>query len=53
MHWKRYFILLGPAVLLCMILLTFLPRELKIYTVAIPFVFWGVYYTWVYMTKIE
>ncbi|MEC1372972.1 hypothetical protein [Heyndrickxia oleronia] len=51
MDWKKYAIIVPPAVLLTIILAFSLPLHLKPYTLAIPLISWGVYYTWIYMEK--
>jgi hypothetical protein len=51
LDWKKYAIIVPPAVLLTIILAFSLPLHLKPYTLSIPLISWGVYYTWIYMEK--
>jgi ABC-type dipeptide/oligopeptide/nickel transport system permease subunit len=51
MHRKKYAILLLPFIPLCVILAIYLPQGVKNYTIAVPFIFWTVYYTWIFIEK--
>jgi hypothetical protein len=43
---KRYWILLPPSVLIGVILIIYLPQELKPFSILTPLPFWLVYYLW-------
>lgn len=51
MHWKKYFYLLIPFIVLGIILFIFLPQQYRVIAQVVPFIFWIVYYTWIHIDK--
>ncbi|MGP4041262.1 hypothetical protein ACTWP4_15380 [Gracilibacillus sp. D59] len=49
MHWKQYFMLLIPFVVLGLALIYFLPRSQNHNAIITALIFWIIYYGWVYM----
>lgn len=47
MHWKKYFILMPPALLIGLIFILYFHQSSLAFLTII--VFWGIYYLWVYI----
>ncbi|KAF0821010.1 hypothetical protein KIS4809_0537 [Bacillus sp. ZZV12-4809] len=51
MHWRKYFILLIPALVIFIASAFIIPYN-KFYLIyIIPFTFWVIYYSWLYIEK--
>ncbi len=50
---KRYWILLLPFLFIGIILLIYLPQNLKPFTILLGLVFWVVFYSWNYFSEIR
>lgn len=51
MHWKKYFILLLPTILIGLFLFYILPAIQRPYVLIVPMVFWLIYYFWIYIER--
>ncbi len=51
MHWKKYFILLLPTIIIGLFLFNFLPAIQRPYILIVPMVFWLIYYFWIYIER--
>ncbi|MDH6370434.1 hypothetical protein M2444_002214 [Paenibacillus sp. PastF-3] len=51
MHWKKYFILLLPTILIGLFLFYILPAIQRPYVLIVPMVFWLIYYSWTYFKR--
>jgi len=48
---KKYWILMPPFLLLAILLILYLPTDLKPYSIISVLIFWITYYTWNYVDK--
>lgn len=51
MHWKKYFILSLPVIVIGILLFYFLPANQRPYILLVPMAFWLIYYTWIYIER--
>ncbi|MEC0093413.1 hypothetical protein [Paenibacillus macquariensis] len=50
---KKYFILMPPMLIIGLYLFYFLPANKRPYVFLVPIVFWLIYYTWLFIERIQ